>query len=73
MSQLQLYIVQPKVFSVFQNVKIYSVQCLNRRGSDHFYGELARITDGKHLHLDQFQNVVDMLMAICYGENLGEK
>ena len=57
----------------FQDVKIYSVLCLNQRGSDHFYRQLAEITGGKHLRLEQFQNVVDMLIAICYGENLGLK
>lgn len=49
-------------------VRIYAVQCSKDGRADFFYKHLAKETDGKHLQLDQFQNVIDMLMAICYRE-----
>ena len=33
-----------------------------------FYRSLASITDGYHLHLDQFASIVDFIMAICFRE-----
>ena len=49
-------------------VRIYSVQCLNYGGSDTFYRQLAELTCGWHLKLDQFASIVDFLTAICYRE-----
>jgi len=49
-------------------VRIYSVQCLNYGGSDTFYRQLAELSCGWHLKLDQFASIVDFLTAICYRE-----
>ncbi|KAJ7325355.1 hypothetical protein OS493_029904 [Desmophyllum pertusum] len=49
-------------------VRVYSVQCLNYGGSDTFYRQLAELTCGWHLKLDQFASIVDFLTAICYRE-----
>ena len=49
-------------------VRIYAVQCQRNPSADFFYKHLADNTDGKWVQLDEFQNVVDMLMAICYRE-----
>ncbi|CAH3174471.1 unnamed protein product [Porites evermanni] len=49
-------------------VRIYSVQCLNYGGSNTFYRQLAELTCGWHLKLDQFASIVDFLTAICYRE-----
>lgn len=50
-------------------VVVYSVQCLNKGSyADRFYRELAEITGGFHLTLDQFSEVIDLIMAICYKQ-----
>ncbi len=49
-------------------VRVYAVQCQQNEAADHFYKYLAENTDGKWIKLGQFQDVVDMLMAICYRE-----
>ncbi|EDO36071.1 predicted protein [Nematostella vectensis] len=49
-------------------VRIYSIQCLGYGGAESFYRQLADITCGWHLKLDQFASIVDFLMAICYRE-----
>ena len=45
------------------------MQCGNEKESTPFYEELAKRTDGKHLHLDKFSNIFDFMMAICYKEH----
>jgi len=50
------------------DVHVYGVQALNRRYATRFYQEIARITGGFHLTLDQFANVNDILMAICFQQ-----
>lgn len=49
-------------------VRIYSVQCLGYAPSSTFYRQLAELTCGWHLKLDQFSSIVDCLTAICYRE-----
>jgi len=49
-------------------VKIYAVQALNNSSSTSFYRSLASLTEGYHLHLDQFASIVDFIMAICFRE-----
>ncbi|XP_013405111.1 uncharacterized protein LOC106169974 [Lingula anatina] len=53
-------------------VNIYAVQCLNNSESDKFYSTLAEKTHGRHLKLDEFSNVFDFIMAICYREHGAE-
>jgi hypothetical protein len=55
-----------------RGVSVYAVQALNRRHATPFYRELANVSGGFHLSLDQFAEITDMLMAICYrqGTNL---
>ncbi len=36
--------------------------------STSFYRELASLTNGYHLHLDQFASIVQFIMAICFRE-----
>ncbi|XP_064603770.1 uncharacterized protein LOC135469159 [Liolophura sinensis] len=55
-----------------KGVKIYAVQCLNEPGVEIFYEGLADITAGRHLKLNQFSNIFDFLMAICYREKGAE-
>ena len=49
-------------------IKVYGVQCLNRKHATKFYEEIARKTGGFHLSLDQFSNVTDLIMAVCYQQ-----
>lgn len=52
-----------------QGVSVYGVQALNRRHATHFYRELAHASGGFHLNLDQFAEITDMLIAICYRQD----
>ncbi|XP_067677857.1 uncharacterized protein [Haliotis asinina] len=48
-------------------VKIYGVQCST--SSMKFYQTMSKVTGGRHLKLDNFTNIFDFLMAICYREH----
>lgn len=52
-----------------RGISVYGVQALNRRHATPFYKELANISGGFHLGLDQFAEITDMLMAICYRQD----
>lgn len=47
---------------------IYAVQCLNISVNSHFYEELARITNGYKLDLNQFANSVNLISACCFNQ-----
>jgi predicted DNA-binding WGR domain protein len=49
-------------------VAIYAVQALGRKHATRFYEELARISGGFHVPLDQFSYVTDMVLAVCYRQ-----
>lgn len=53
-----------------RNVQIFSVQCLNHgnRESFNFYSTIAEMTNGYHLFLEQFANINDMILAVCYKQ-----
>jgi len=55
-----------------QSISVYAVQALNRRHATPFYTELAHASGGFHLNLDQFAEITDMLMAICYRQDRRE-
>jgi len=52
-----------------KGIKIYSIQALNRYGSNSFYDQVAKITGGIKLELLQFQYVLQYIMAIFHKEN----
>lgn len=54
-------------------VNVYGVQALNRSHATGFYNEIASRTGGFHLTLDQFSNVVDLVMAVCYQQTDPQK
>lgn len=54
-------------------IHVYGVQCLNREHADHFWQEIARKTKGLHLNLDQFGDLTDVIMAVCYKQDSSEK
>lgn len=54
-----------------QHITVYAVQALNRRHATPFYKEVAHTSGGFHLNLDQFAEITDMLMAICYRQDNG--
>lgn len=49
-------------------VRVYGVQCLNRRHAESFYRDIARISGGYHLRLDQFSNVTELLLAVGFQQ-----
>lgn len=50
-------------------ISVYAVQCLSKGShADAFYRELAERTGGYHFTLDQFSEVTDIIMAICYKQ-----
>lgn len=56
-------------------VKIFSVHALSyyRSSSKSFYNYIARVTNGKYLTLDQFNEVVELIKATCLAEFSEEK
>jgi hypothetical protein len=56
-------------------INIYSVQCLNSGSASvkTFYKQMAMITNGYHLYLDQFSYITEMMKAICYKQMGTEK
>ncbi|XP_046542555.1 uncharacterized protein LOC124252925 [Haliotis rubra] len=49
-------------------VRIYGVQAGSSNETTEFFKQMTNITHGRHLQLDQFSNIFDMIMAICYRE-----
>jgi predicted DNA-binding WGR domain protein len=50
-------------------IAIYAVQALARKHASKFYEELARISGGFHVPLNQFSYVTDMVLAVCYRQS----
>lgn len=55
------------------NIHVYAVQALARRHATSFYQQVARDTGGYHLELNQFADVVNLLLAICYKQQGGDQ
>lgn len=51
-----------------QGIKIYAVQAMNNDGVEDFYVTMAKETGGHYLRLENFSNICDFIMAICYRE-----
>lgn len=55
-------------------IRVDAIQCLSKgRHADTFYRELTHIAGGHHLRLDQFSEIVDLIMAVCYQQAGEEK
>lgn len=54
-------------------VSVYSVQCLNWNGATRFYKEIAKRTNGYHLELDKFEEIRDLIRAVCYKQQSNER
>jgi hypothetical protein len=52
-------------------IKVYGVHCMPgiRKHSKPFYQEIAEMTGGFYLTLDQFSSITDLIMAICYRQD----
>ncbi len=50
-------------------VAVHTVQALNRKHADSFYQQVADISGGHHLSLDQFAYITDLFLAICYKQH----
>lgn len=51
------------------NVRLYGVQALDHPESRRFYPELAHMTGGFHLRLNQFSQITEILLAIGLQQN----
>lgn len=49
-------------------VQVFTVQALNKGYATSFYSELATMTKGYHLTLDQFDSISEILEAIAYKQ-----
>ena len=49
-------------------IHVYAVQALGRTHATSFYEKLAGLTDGYHLELDQFSDIRELIMAVCYKQ-----
>ena len=47
---------------------MYAVHCRNEAGADSFWRSLAARTSGCYVRLDDFADILRMIMAICYRE-----
>ncbi len=55
------------------NIKVYGIQALARDAATGFYREIAKSTGGFHLSLDQFTDVEQVIMAVCYKQEGDER
>ncbi|XP_076444099.1 uncharacterized protein LOC143282368 [Babylonia areolata] len=57
-------------------IKVYGVRALNQKASVPFYQELADVSGGHYLTMNNFDVITDMFLAVCYREaneeDLGE-
>jgi hypothetical protein len=51
-------------------VSIFAIQCLDygNVSARRFYADMARMTNGYHLKLNQFSSMKDVLLAVCYKQ-----
>ncbi len=49
-------------------VAVYPVQALGKAHATSFYQEVAELTGGCYLELDQFDDLGDVLMGVCYQQ-----
>lgn len=56
-------------------IRVFAVHALSyyRKVSRNFYQDVARLTDGVYLTLDQFDEIVDLIKATCYQQYGEEK
>lgn len=51
-----------------EGVSVYTVQCMGHRSSRSFYESVAKRTNGYHLELDKFEEIRDLIRAVCYKQ-----
>lgn len=56
-----------------KDISVYGVQALDRNHATYFYQEIAKSTGGFHLKLNQFSQVTDMILAVCYKQQGNEQ
>lgn len=56
-----------------QGVLVHGVQCLGRRHADGFYRDIAGLSGGVHVPLNQFADATETLIAITYHQQGGEQ
>lgn len=53
-------------------IQVYAVQCLSSYSATNFYSELASITGGVHITLNQFKNIENLIKAVSYKQQGNE-
>lgn len=51
-----------------KGVQVYGVQCLTNRNVTYFYKEVAQVTGGYHLQLNQFADILELVIAVAYSQ-----
>lgn len=51
-----------------KKVMVYGVQCLNVSRNSWFYKEIASVTGGYHLKLQQFADILELVIAVAYKQ-----
>ena len=49
-------------------IRVYAVQCGRKKDTRKAFGHLARVTMGRHLYLDQAEDLTDLLIGCCMLE-----
>lgn len=55
-----------------KGILVHGVQCLNRGHATSFYKEIANLSGGFHLNLNQFSESTELLMAVAYQQQGAE-
>lgn len=50
-----------------KDVQVYGVQCLMNRHVTYFYKEISQVTGGYHLQLNQFADILELVVAVAYS------
>jgi len=50
-------------------ISVYGIQALGRSHATKFYEEIAKMTGGFHLELDQFSKAQELILAVCYKQS----
>ncbi len=56
-----------------RDIKIAAVQCLGNRHANYFYQGMANNTNGYYLQLDQFSELKNLILGLCYIQESPEK
>lgn len=56
-----------------KGINVYGVQALGRKHATKFYEEISQTTGGYHLNLNQFSEVTELILGVCYKQQGDEQ